>query len=133
MFGCKMERDYVQVMPAFFEAGKQGSLQTALEALCAEAEAAVRGGAGCLVISDRAESLQEGRVPVPMLLAVGAVHHHLISARLRSDTSLVADTAQCFSTHHVAVLVGCALRPCPCPVRSTAVVVVDRAIADHPP
>jgi glutamate synthase (ferredoxin) len=100
----------MQVMPAFFEAGKDGSLKQALANLCAAAEEAVRGGVGCLIISDRCDELQEGRVPVPPLLAVGAVHHHLITARLRSDTSIVADTAQCFSTHHVAVLVGYAAK-----------------------
>lgn len=94
-------------MPAFFEAGKEGSLKAALADLCTAAEAAVKAGAGCLIISDRTDSIVEGRVPVPTLLAVGAVHHHLITARIRSDTSIVADTAQCFSTHHVAVLVGC--------------------------
>lgn len=93
-------------MPAFFEAGKPGSLNAALTELCTEAEAAVKGGAGCLVISDREATLNSSRVPIPMLLAVGAVHHHLITSRLRSDTSIVAETAQCFSTHHVAVLVG---------------------------
>lgn len=106
---------HLQVMPAFFEAGKEGGLKAALADLCAAAEEAVKGGAGCLIISDRSDSLEEGRVPVPTLLAVGAVHHHLISARLRSDTSIVADTAQCFSTHHIAVLVGCvALLLLPC-------------------
>lgn len=98
----------MQVMPAFFVAGKEGSLKAALADLCAKAEEAVRGGAGVLIISDSTDVMEEGRVPVPILLAVGAVHHHLISARLRSDTSIVANTAQCFSTHHVAVLVGCA-------------------------
>jgi glutamate synthase (ferredoxin) len=93
-------------MPAFFEGGKPGALEAALGELCAAAEAAVRGGAGCLVLSDREPGLDAARVPLPTLLAVGAVHHHLIAAGLRSDTSLVAETAQCFSTHHVAVLVG---------------------------
>jgi Glutamate synthase central domain len=49
---------------------------------------------------------QEARVPIPMLLAVGAVHHRLVKAGLRSDTSIVAEAAQCVSTHHVALLVG---------------------------
>ena len=41
------------------------------------------------------------RPPIPALLAVGAVHHHLIKAGIRTDTSIVAETAQCFSTHHM--------------------------------
>jgi len=40
------------------------------------------------------------------MLAVGAVHQHLIQNGLRMSASIVADTAQCFSTHHFACLVG---------------------------
>ena len=43
---------------------------------------------------------------MPALLAVGAVHHHLLRQKLRLQCSLVADTAQCWSTHHVACLIG---------------------------
>jgi glutamate synthase (ferredoxin) len=43
---------------------------------------------------------------IPPLLAVGAVHHHLIAVGLRMQTSLVVDTAQCWSTHHFACLMG---------------------------
>lgn len=43
---------------------------------------------------------------IPPLLAVGAVHHHLISNGLRMSASIVIDTAQCFSTHHFACLIG---------------------------
>jgi glutamate synthase (ferredoxin) len=46
------------------------------------------------------------QVPIPALLATGAVHHHLIRTGLRSDTSIVVETAQAFSTHHAAMLIG---------------------------
>lgn len=46
------------------------------------------------------------RPAIPSLLAVGAVHHHLISNGLRMSASIVIDTAQCFSTHHFACLIG---------------------------
>lgn len=46
------------------------------------------------------------RPAVPILLAVGAVHQHLIQNGLRMSASIVADTAQCFSTHQFACLVG---------------------------
>ena len=46
------------------------------------------------------------RPPIPALLAVGAVHHHLIKTGLRSDTSIVVDTLSCYSTHHAAMLIG---------------------------
>ena len=106
LVGRDAQPQHVQVMPTFFDAGGDGALAGALAALCADAETAVRDGAGCLILSDRCAELDASRVPIPPLLAVGAVHHHLIRAGLRSDTSIVAETAQCFSTHHVAVLVG---------------------------
>lgn len=43
---------------------------------------------------------------IPPLLAVGAVHHHLISNGMRMSASIVVDSAQCFSTHHFACLIG---------------------------
>lgn len=46
------------------------------------------------------------RPPIPTLLAVGAVHHHLIKTGLRTETSIVADTSQCFSTHQLCALIG---------------------------
>ena len=46
------------------------------------------------------------RPGIPILLAVGAVHQHLIQNGLRMSASIVADTAQCFSTHHFACLIG---------------------------
>jgi len=76
----------------------------AVERLCAEAEAAVRGGTRILVLSDR--GITPTSTYLPPLLAVGAVHHHLLARGLRLQTSLVVDTAQCWSTHHIACLIG---------------------------
>lgn len=54
-----------------------------------------------------ANFLQEPTRPaIPILLAVGAVHQHLIENGLRMSASIVADTAQCFSTHQFACLIG---------------------------
>lgn len=51
--------------------------------------------------------LQEATRPsIPILVAVGAVHQHLIQNGLRMSASIVADTAQCFSTHQFACLIG---------------------------
>uniref|UniRef100_A0A383V5K3 glutamate synthase (ferredoxin) n=1 Tax=Tetradesmus obliquus TaxID=3088 RepID=A0A383V5K3_TETOB len=91
-----------------FKAGTQGSLAAALAKLCADVEAAVKAGCQCVVLSDKATEtdMQPGVVPIPSLLATGAVHHHLIRTGLRSDTSIVVETAQAFSTHHAAMLIG---------------------------
>ena len=89
-----------------------GGLSYGLEALCEAAEQAVRDGAQVLVLSDRVDKsgapapLTATIVAMPALLAVGAVHHHLLRQKLRLHCSLVADTAQCWSTHHMACLIG---------------------------
>ncbi|MGK7886139.1 MAG: glutamate synthase central domain-containing protein, partial [Crocosphaera sp.] len=88
--------------------GPEG-LNTALERLCNEATAAVENGAKILILSDRlvgVTSINETTSYIPPLLAVGTDHHHLIKQGLRLETSLVVDTAQCWSTHHFACLVG---------------------------
>ena len=84
------------------------SLQTALANLCSAASSAVQAGAKILILSDRPEGrlISETHSYIPPLLAVGAVHHHLIRQGLRLNASLVVETAQCWSTHHFACLVG---------------------------
>ncbi len=84
-------------------AGEQG-LAEALERICAEAAAAVDGDTNLIVISDRA--LSADRVPIPSLLALGAVHHHLVRAGTRLQTSLVVESGEPREVHHVAALIG---------------------------
>lgn len=52
------------------------------------------------------QAMDPKKPPIPALLAVGAVHHRLIKDYLRVETSIVVETAQCFNTHHLAVLIG---------------------------
>ncbi|KAG6517239.1 hypothetical protein ZIOFF_020619 [Zingiber officinale] len=97
-----------QVLSTYFDIrkGLDGSMEKTLQKLCEEADEAVRDGCQLLVLSDRSEELIPTRPAIPILLAVGAVHQHLIQNGLRMSASIVADTAQCFSTHHFACLVG---------------------------
>uniref|UniRef100_A0A803MJ79 glutamate synthase (ferredoxin) n=1 Tax=Chenopodium quinoa TaxID=63459 RepID=A0A803MJ79_CHEQI len=97
-----------QVLPTFFDIkkGVEGSLEKRLNRLCEAADEAVRNGSQMLVLSDRSDELEPTRPAIPILLAVGAVHHHLIQNGLRTYTSIVVDTAQCFSTHQFACLIG---------------------------
>ncbi|MEY3298848.1 MAG: Ferredoxin-dependent glutamate synthase 2 [Cyanobacteriota bacterium] len=89
-----------------------GDLAKAVDALCEQADQAVKAGKTILVLSDRVDAngnpstLSGDTTYIPPLLAVGAVHHHLIRNGLRMHTSLVVDTAQCWSTHHFACLIG---------------------------
>jgi glutamate synthase (NADPH/NADH) large chain len=79
-------------------------MQSALDALCAQAEAAVREGANILVLSDRA--VGESRIAIPALLATSAVHHHLVRTGLRNSTGLVVETGSAREVHHFALLAG---------------------------
>ncbi|GAB4530631.1 MAG: glutamate synthase-related protein [Pleurocapsa sp.] len=83
-------------------------LAQAVTKLCQEASDAVQAGVEILILSDRAsgKTIDGESSYIPPLLALGAVHQHLIRQGLRLQTSLVVDTAQCWSTHHFACLIG---------------------------
>ena len=80
------------------------SLKDAIAKLSEAAVAAVRGGTKLLILSDR--NLSADNAYIPPLLAVGAVHHRLSAEGLRMKASIVVETAQCWSTHHFACLIG---------------------------
>nr|AFD03230.1 glutamate synthase (NADH) large subunit [uncultured bacterium W4-39b] len=79
-------------------------LRAAIDDLCAQAEAAVREGVNILILSDRGVS--PDLAPIPMLLATGAVHHHLIRETLRTSCSLVCETGEAREVAHMALLIG---------------------------
>ncbi|KAG0612200.1 hypothetical protein M758_6G009700 [Ceratodon purpureus] len=79
-------------------------LENALSRICAEARLAVAEGYSMLVLSDRGTSTQ--RVPVSSLLAVGAVHHHLVQTMERTRIGLVVESAEPREVHHFCTLVG---------------------------
>ena len=79
-------------------------LVAALDRLCDEAEAAVRGGANILVLSDR--GVAPDLAPIPMLMATGAVHHHLIRKTLRTSCGIVCETGEAREVAHLALLIG---------------------------
>ncbi|MBM3147165.1 MAG: glutamate synthase subunit alpha, partial [Actinobacteria bacterium] len=90
----------------FGVAGGPWGLREAVSRIAGEAVAAVRAGVRILVLSDRVGPLDAAHAAVPPLLAVGAVHHHLSRARVRCRASLVVETAQCWTSHHFACLLG---------------------------
>ena len=92
-------------LPCLFKTSEQGAgLKSALDRLCAEAERAVRGGASILILSDRGVTPE--LAPIPMLLATGAVHHHLIRTTLRTRCGLVCETGEAREVAHLALLIG---------------------------
>ena len=93
-------------LPAVFPAGGDGdALQSALDDLCAAAEGAIRDGAAIVVLSDR--EVDRELAPIPMTLAVGAVHHHLIAAGVRLKASIIAVTGETRDSHDLACLIAC--------------------------
>ena len=79
-------------------------LRAALETISAEAEAAVRDGVNILILSDRGVS--PDLAPIPMLLATGAVHHHLIRTAQRTSCGIVCETGEAREVAHMALLIG---------------------------
>jgi len=93
----------VVTLDCTFKAGE--SLDAALKAIRAEAEDAVRSGAGHIVLTDHLSDAD--KVGMPMILATSAVHSHLTRKGLRTFTSLNVRSAECVDPHYFAVLVGC--------------------------
>jgi glutamate synthase (NADPH/NADH) large chain len=84
--------------------GQKGRLKAAIDQVCATAEDLVRNGVNILILSDRLADAH--LAPIPSLLAVGAVHHHLVHEGLRSATSMVVEAGDVWETHHFATLVA---------------------------
>ena len=87
-----------------FEKGGR-NLTDGLARIRAEAEDAVRSGAGHLVLTD--ENVSGDRVAMPMILATSAIHSWLTRKGLRTFTSLNVRSAECIDPHYFAVLIGC--------------------------
>ena len=79
-------------------------MEKRLDEICVEAAQAVKLGATILVLSDRETGTDQA--PIPVLLAVGAVHHHLIDEGVRGDVSLVVVSGEPRDAHDLACLIG---------------------------
>jgi glutamate synthase (NADPH) large chain len=102
-------RDYmgetaVEIDCTFDAAGGDGALREAIRRIQREAEDAVRGGCTHVTLSDAAVSVE--RAAMPMVLATGAVHSHLVRQQLRTFTSLNVRSGECLDVHYFAVLIG---------------------------
>ncbi|MDJ0921773.1 MAG: glutamate synthase large subunit [Henriciella sp.] len=98
----------VQVIDCTFDGAKAtgsgGALKDALARIREEAEEAVRAGREHIVLTD--ENQSSDRIGMPMILATGAVHSHLVAQGLRTFCSLTVRSAECIDTHYFAVLIG---------------------------
>ncbi|MGA7673742.1 MAG: glutamate synthase large subunit [Rhizomicrobium sp.] len=83
---------------------REGALQLAIERIRSEAEEAVLQGYNHLILTD--ERITSDLAAIPMILATGAVHSHLVLRGLRTYTSINVRSAECLDTHYFAVLIG---------------------------
>jgi glutamate synthase (ferredoxin) len=92
-------------LPILFEAaGGAKSLEAALENLFAETDKAIADGVNIIVLSDR--GISEKLAPIPALLAVSGLHHHLIRSGTRTKVGLVLESGEPREVHHFALLIG---------------------------
>lgn len=93
------------VVSTVFPAGQgDGALEDALNQLIGQTDRLVQAGMQLIVLSDRATD--EAKIPIPSLLMVSAVHHHLIDQGTRTRVSLIVDSGEPRDSHQVAMLLG---------------------------
>ncbi len=100
----------VQVIPITYY--KSTSLEKAIDHLYVEVDRAHREGANILILSDR--DVEENHVPIPSLLAVSAVHQHLVRTKKRTSVAMILESGEPREVHHFATLLGygaCAVNP----------------------
>ncbi len=85
------------------ETGAAG-MEAAIDALCSQADEAVRDGINIIILSDRRAGAD--RIPIPSLLSCAAVHHHLIREGLRTSVGVVVESGEPREVHHFACLAG---------------------------
>ncbi len=92
-------------LPIIFEVSKgKTGLQEALLDICKKAEDSVSEGVNYIILSDR--NVDETHAAIPSLLAVSAVHHHLISVQKRVQTALIVESGEIREVMHAALLLG---------------------------
>jgi len=83
---------------------ERDALGNALDGVAERAAEAAAAGAQLIVLTDKA--VTPNAAPIPMPLAVGAVHHHLVRTRQRTQVGLIVESGDCLDVHDVAVLIG---------------------------
>jgi glutamate synthase (NADPH) large chain len=92
-------------LPLLYDPDQDGpGLERAMEQLCRKASVAVEAGVGVLILSDR--GVDAHHAPIPSLLAVAGVHHHLVREGTRHKCGLLIETGEAREVHHIALLLG---------------------------
>ncbi len=94
-----------RTLSALFKVAEGGEgLRAALDRLCREAAEAIAEGVNLIILSDR--GVTPDVAPIPMLLATGAVHHHLVREELRTQCGIVCETGEARDVPQFALLIG---------------------------
>ncbi|MEM9446530.1 MAG: glutamate synthase large subunit [Verrucomicrobiota bacterium] len=104
-----LPEDYLQaeIISCVYEIGadhSSGSLEAKITEICELAEKAITHGKSLLILSDK--GTDESHAAIPMLLAVGGLHHHLIRVGKRREASILCETADARDVHQYACLIG---------------------------
>ncbi len=92
-------------LPMVFDADADGDgLRIAMDGICELAKRAIEGGAGILILSDRA--IDNDRAPIPSLLATSGLHHYLVREGLRTRATLIVECGDAREVHHYCLLIG---------------------------
>ena len=106
------EESHIKVTTLSLVYYKNTSLEKAIDRLFVEVDRAHRDGVNIIILSDR--GVDEYHVAIPSLLAVSAVHHHLVDTRKRTSLSVILESGEPREVHHFATLLGygaCAINP----------------------
>ncbi|MEC5181306.1 glutamate synthase large subunit [Arthrobacter sp. CG_A4] len=98
------DRVAMKVRGLYRPEGGENALRARLTEICEQVSGAINRGVQYVVLSDRDSNAQWA--PIPSLLLVSAVHHHLLRSANRTKTALVVEAGDVRETHHVAVLIG---------------------------
>ena len=90
-------------IPMLFDVA-DGGLEKAIDQLCAEADKAIDAGDTILILSDR--GIDQNRAPIPALLAMSGLHHHLIREGKRTKVGIALETGEPREVHHFCLLIG---------------------------
>ncbi len=92
------------IINSTFDVEDPNGLEAGLDAICRKAENLINQGKKVLIISDRQITRQHA--PIPSLLAIGAVHHYLVSKKMRTKAGLILEAGDIRETHHFATAIG---------------------------
>lgn len=92
-------------LPILFDPNSGGKgLEAALEDLFKLSDEAIEDGVNLLILSDR--GVDDDNAPIPLVLAMGGLHHHLVRSGTRTKVSIILESGECREVHHFAVLLG---------------------------